>query len=70
MEGLGRRASEISFCLQRLTDPAIFAEVQKAVLRKDKNSLVAICKKVKIPSKHIPIVTRLVLSAEPTSWPP
>jgi len=70
MEGLRKGASDISFCLQRLTHPAVFAEVQNVVLRKDKASFAAICKKAEIPSKHIPILTRLVLSVEPTTWPP
>ena len=71
MEGLKRRASEISFYLQRLMEPTIFSEVQDAVARKDRESFVNACKKVKIPGKYITVIMTILFTIPlQLTWPP
>jgi hypothetical protein len=51
-------------------EPDVFAEVQNAVERKDKNLLVRVCRKIEIPIIYVPIITSLLLSVGPQQkWP-
>jgi hypothetical protein len=51
-------------------EPDVFAEVQNAVERKDKNLLVRVCRKIEIPIVYVPIITSLLLSVSPQQkWP-
>lgn len=71
MESLKERASEVSFYLQHLTEPTIFSEVQNTIMRKDKDTFMEACKKVKIPEKYIAILMTVLFTVGPTQirWP-
>jgi len=62
MENLKKRASKVSFYLQRLMESKIFPEVQVAVAKKDKESFLEICKKAKIPSRYIVLLISILLA--------
>lgn len=70
MKTLNERISDVSFHLQSLAAPEFSSKVQEAVERKDKNSLVKVCKKAKIPGSYIDIVVSVLLSVGPEQkWP-
>lgn len=70
MKGLKERVADISSYLQSLTDPAVLPKVQNAVERKDKNMLVKICRKARIPEIYMGNIVSLLLSVEPQQkWP-
>jgi hypothetical protein len=53
-----------------LTAPKFSSQVQDAVQRKDKDSLIGLCKKAKIPSAYLGTVVSVVLSVSPEQkWP-
>jgi len=68
MESLKERASEVSFYLQRLTNSAIFSEVESAVLRNDKDAFIKACKKVKIPKTYIAVLMTILFTVGPAQW--
>ena len=70
MKNLKNRIADVSQYLQRLMEPDVFAEVQNAVERKDKNLLVRVCRKIEIPIIYVPIISSLLLSVSPQQkWP-
>jgi hypothetical protein len=70
MKTLNERISDVSFHLQSLTAPEFFSQVQGAVERKDKNSLIRVCKKAKIPAVYLGTVVSVLLSVGPEQkWP-
>lgn len=70
MKNLEDRIAEVSRYLQCLTAPAVFPEVQNAVERQDKNTLVELCRKVQIPEIYTGVVTSVLLSIGPEQkWP-
>jgi len=70
MKTLNERISDVSFHLQSLAAPEFYSKVQDAVERKDKNSLIKVCKKAKIPGSYIDIVVSVLLSVSPEQkWP-
>jgi hypothetical protein len=70
MKTLSERISDVSFHLQSLAAPEFSLKVQEAVERKDKNSLVKVCKKAKIPGSYIDVVVSVLLSVGPEQkWP-
>jgi len=70
MKTLNERIADVSFHLQSLTAPEFFSQVQDAVERKDKNSLVQVCKKAKIPTVYLGTVVSVLLSVGPEQkWP-
>jgi hypothetical protein len=71
MKTLNERIADISFYLQSLVAPEFSSEVQDAVERKDKNSLIRVCKKAKIPAVYLGTVVSVLLSVRPDQkWPP
>ena len=71
MKTLNERITEVAFHLQSLTAPQFSSQVQDAVERKDENSLVAVCKKAKIPAAYLGTVVSVLLSVHPEQkWPP
>ena len=71
MKTLNERIAEVSLHLQSLTAPEFCSEVQDAVERKDKNSLINVCKKAKIPAVYLGTVVSVLLSVGPEQkWPP
>lgn len=70
MKTLNERISDVAFHLQSLAAPEFYSKVQDAVERKDKNSLIKVCKKAKIPGSYIDIVVSVLLSVSPEQkWP-
>jgi hypothetical protein len=70
MKTLNERISDVSFHLQSLAAPEFYSKVQDAVERKDKNSLIKVCKKAKIPGSYMNIVVSVLLSVSPEQkWP-
>jgi hypothetical protein len=71
MKTLNERIADVAFHLQSLTASKFSSQVQDAVERKDKNSLIAVCKKAKIPTAYIGTVVSVLLSVGPEQkWPP
>jgi hypothetical protein len=71
MKTLNVRIADVSCHLQSLTAPEFFPQVQDAVERKDKNLLIQVCKKAKIPAIYIGTVVSVLLSVGPEQkWPP
>jgi hypothetical protein len=71
MKNLNVRIADISCHLQSLTAPEVFPQVQNAVEKKDKNALVKVCKKAKIPAIYIGNIVSVLLSVSPDQkWPP
>jgi len=71
LKTLNRSISDISFHLQSLAAPEFYPEVQDAVEKKDKDLLVRVCKKAKIPALYLGTVVAVLLSmsAEQPKWP-
>lgn len=70
MKTLNDRIADVSFHLQSLTAPEFSSHVQDALERKDKNSLIRVCKKAKIPEKYVSTVVSVLLSVGPEQkWP-
>jgi len=70
MKTLNERIADVSFYLQSLTRPEFFSQVQDAVERKDKNSLIRVCKNAKIPAVYLRTVVSILLSVGPNQkWP-
>ena len=70
MKTLKERIADVSFHLQSLAAPEFFSQVQNAVERKDKNSLIQVCKKAKIPAVYLGTVVSVLLSVGPEQkWP-
>jgi hypothetical protein len=71
MKTLNVRIADISHHLQSLTAPEFFPQVQDAVERKDKDLLIRVCKKAKIPAVYLGTVVSVILSVHPEQkWPP
>lgn len=70
MKTLKERIADLSFYLQSLMAPNILPEVQDAVERKDRNLLVKVCRKAKIPEIYLGNVVSVLLSVGPEQkWP-
>lgn len=70
MKTLNDRIREVSSYLQSLTAPEFVSRVEDAVERKDRNSLVKVCKEAKIPRAYLGSVVSVVLSVQPDAkWP-
>jgi hypothetical protein len=70
MKNLKERVADISSYLQSLTDPAVLPKVQNAVEKKDKDKLVRICRRAKVPEIYMGNIVSLLLSAQPQQkWP-
>ena len=70
MKTLKERIADVASYLQSLMAPDIFPEVQDAVERKDKNLLMKVCRKAKIPEIYLGIVVSVLLATgSPQKWP-
>jgi len=71
MKNLKERITEVSQCFQRLMEPAVFPEVQRAVEKRDKDVLIDVCRKIKIPEIYVGIIVPILLSIGPEQgkWP-
>jgi len=67
---LTERIGDMSSYLQSLTAPDVFPKVKDAVERKDKNLLMKVCRKAKIPEIYLAAVASVLLSVSPDQkWP-
>jgi hypothetical protein len=70
MKTLNERIADVSSHLQSLTAPEFSTQVQDAVNRKDKKSLIQVCKKAKIPAVYLGTIVSMLLSVGPEQkWP-
>ena len=70
MKTLKERIAGVASYLQSLMAPDIFPEVQDAVERKDKNLLMKVCRKAKIPEIYLGTVMSVLLATRsPGKWP-
>jgi hypothetical protein len=70
MKALNERIVDVSYHLQSLAAPEFSTQIQNAVQRKDKNLLIKLCKKAKIPAVYIGTIVSVVLSVSPDQkWP-
>ena len=66
MSNLNKNIAELSGCLQSLTAPEFASKVEEAVEKKDKDSLIKICRNAKIPLKYVSsVVTALFNMSSP-----
>jgi hypothetical protein len=65
MNNINAKLSDISMHLQTLTCSKYSKQVEQAVEKKDKNSLVKICRKAEIPAVYIgPVVSVVMAGAQ------
>jgi len=70
MKTLKERIADVSLYLQSLMASDVFPEVQDAVERKDKNLLMKVCRKAKIPEIYLVVLVPLLLDIGPVvKWP-
>jgi hypothetical protein len=62
---LEERITDVSSYLQSLTTSDVFPKVQDAVERKDRNLILKVCRKAKIPEKYWGVVASVLLSVGP-----
>ena len=67
---LKERIADVSLYLQSLMAPSVFPKVQDAVERKDRNLLMKVCRKAKIPEIYLVVVVSVLLTIDPKiKWP-
>jgi len=59
------RIGDISSYLQSLMTPDVFPTVQDAVERKDKNLLMKVCRKAKVPEIYFSTIASVLFSVSP-----
>ena len=70
MQILNKKISNMSSHLQCLATDEFYPKVQEAVKKKDKNLLIKVCRKAKIPQIDItPIVSLLLSISNAVKWP-
>jgi hypothetical protein len=70
MKALNERITDVSFHLQTLAAPEFCSQVQDAVEKKDRNLLIKVCKKAKVPAIYLGTVVSVLLSIGPDQkWP-
>jgi NADPH-dependent 7-cyano-7-deazaguanine reductase QueF len=62
MENLSIRIGEVSGYLQSLASPKFNSQVEQAVEKKDKESLIKICRNAKIPDRYLSTIVSTLLS--------
>lgn len=70
MKILTERITDVAFYLQSLMAPNVLPDVRDAIERKDRNLLVKVCRKAKIPEIYLASVVSVLLSVGPQQkWP-
>lgn len=70
MNMLNIKISDMSSHLQSLSTTEFYPQIQEAVEKKDKNLLIKVCRKAKIPQIDInPIVSLLLSISNLVKWP-
>lgn len=62
VENLKERIADVSLYLQRLMAPKVFPEVQNAVEKKDKDLLIDVCRKIRVPEIYTGAIVSVLLS--------
>ena len=70
MKTLNERIADVSFHLQTLAAPEFYSKVQGAVEKNDRNLLIKVCRKAKVPAIYLGTVVSVLLSVGPNQkWP-
>jgi hypothetical protein len=71
MKNLNERIADVSGYLQSLTAPEFYSQVEEAVEKNDKKSVIGICRKAKIPSNYLSTVVSVLfsMSSPQQKWP-
>jgi hypothetical protein len=69
MKTLNERIVDVAKNLQTLSTPRFSTEVQEAAEKRDKDALVKVCKKAKIPQVYVGTIVSTVLSVHPQKYP-
>jgi hypothetical protein len=70
MKALNERIADVSFHLQTLAAPEFCLQIQDAVEKKDRNLLIKLCRKAKVPAIYVGTVVSVLLSVGPDQkWP-
>lgn len=69
MNQMSDKILDISRYLQTLASPAYSAQVQQAVEKNDKASLIKVCKAAKIPKSSVSAVVSTIFAVSPMKWP-
>lgn len=70
MNMLNIKIAKMSSHLQSLASPELYPQVQEAIEKKDKNLLIKICRKAKIPQIDInPVISLLLSISYAVKWP-
>ena len=69
MKTLNQKMIELSQYLQTLAKPEFSTDVEEAVKKQDKNALIQICRRAKIPANYASSVIATILSVSPQKWP-
>lgn len=71
MKTLKERIADVASYLQSLMTPDVFPKVQDAVERKDKNLLMKVFRKAKIPESYLGTLMSVLFEIGPEQkWPP
>jgi hypothetical protein len=70
MKRLNERITDVAVHLQSLSAPEFYPDVKDAADKKDKNALIKVCRKAKIPKIYVGTVVSVILSVSPEQkWP-
>jgi LysM repeat protein len=69
MKNINERMSELSKHLQTLSTPEFSSEIQVAAESKNKDALIKVCDKAKIPEAYVGTIVSAVLSVSPQKYP-
>jgi hypothetical protein len=69
MKTLNEKIIDVSGHLQSLAAPEFSSEIKEAVEKNDKNSLIKVCGKAKIPQRYVGTVVSVIFSVQPQKWP-
>ena len=70
MKTFNEKILDVSSHLQTLAAPEYFSQVQDAIEKKDRNLLLAVCRKAKVPAVYFSTVASVIFSVSPNQkWP-
>ncbi len=70
MKTLNERIVDVSSHLQTLAAPEFCSQVKDAVEKKDRNLLIKVCRKAKVPRIYLGTIVSVLLSVGPDQkWP-
>jgi hypothetical protein len=69
MMSINQKISILSANLNKLNSDEFSVQVQNAINKNDKNALVRVCKKAKIPGNYISSIVSVIMSVSPQKYP-